>query len=206
LFQEIKEKKTLDDLSPEYRKFAEWVRIEVAATIYHLFLAEDNSPELFAQGKRIHSLVPYSLIRQVVRWSDPTRVMSGVLDIFVAQPFGTRSLLQRIFGMAISDGITNIQKAIDTLISQRIEDHMLADRIRQYTESDANIKEELKLEAQKEKTDLIVCIVKSEYFEPHPDAEQIAFIESAYEAWSTSLETVSHYNVCSLASLICLPD
>jgi uncharacterized protein DUF3818 len=28
LFQEIKQKKTLEELSPEYKKFAEWVRIE----------------------------------------------------------------------------------------------------------------------------------------------------------------------------------
>ena len=28
LFDEIKQKKTLEDLAPEYKKFAEWVRIE----------------------------------------------------------------------------------------------------------------------------------------------------------------------------------
>lgn len=28
LFQEIKEKNTIDDLSIEYKKFAEWLRIE----------------------------------------------------------------------------------------------------------------------------------------------------------------------------------
>jgi hypothetical protein len=28
LFQEIKQKKTLAELSPEYKKFAEWIRIE----------------------------------------------------------------------------------------------------------------------------------------------------------------------------------
>ena len=44
LFKEIKEKNTIQDLSIQYQKFAEWLRIEVAATIYHLFLAEDNSP------------------------------------------------------------------------------------------------------------------------------------------------------------------
>ena len=54
LFQEIKDKQTIQDLSVQYQKFAEWLRIEVAATIYHLFLAEDNSPELFAQAKKIH--------------------------------------------------------------------------------------------------------------------------------------------------------
>src|SRR5256714_11161820 len=63
LFREIRNKNKIEDLSVEYKKFAEWLRIEVAATIYHLFLAEDNSPELFAQAKKIHSLIPYSVLK-----------------------------------------------------------------------------------------------------------------------------------------------
>ncbi|KAG9833220.1 hypothetical protein KCU77_g12587, partial [Aureobasidium melanogenum] len=95
LFAEIKQKNTIAELSPEYKKFAEWLRIEVAAVIYHLFLAEDNSPELFAQAKRIHSLIPYTALKQVIRFANPAAVMAGVLDLFLAQPFGAKSLLQR---------------------------------------------------------------------------------------------------------------
>jgi hypothetical protein len=162
----------------------------VAATIYHLFLAEDNSPELFAQGKRIHSLVPYQVLKNVVRFSNPATVMTGVLDIFLLQPFGTRSLLQRIFGMAISDGITNIQKSIDMLISQRIQDFNLADRIKQYTASDDKIKEELKAEADAEQIDLLICIIRSEHFEPEPVPEQIETVWNAYIAWNNAVENV----------------
>jgi uncharacterized protein DUF3818 len=162
----------------------------VAATIYHLFLAEDNSPELFAQGKRIHSLVPYQVLKNVVRFSNPATVMTGVLDIFLLQPFGTRSLLQRIFAMAISDGITNIQKSIDMLISQRIQDPILADRIRQYTEADEDIKELLKQEAEDEQIDLLICIVRSEQFEPQPMPEQIEAVWNSYIAWNNAVENV----------------
>jgi hypothetical protein len=162
----------------------------VAATIYHLFLAEDNSPELFAQGKRIHSLVPYQVLKNVVRFSNPATVMTGVLDIFLLQPFGTRSLLQRIFGMAISDGITNIQKSIDMLISQRIQDPILADKIRQYTEADEEIKEILKQEAEHEQIDLLICIVRSEHFEPQPTPEHIEIVWTAYIAWNNAVENV----------------
>ena len=77
LFKEIKEKETIQDLSIQYQKFAEWLRIEVAATIYHLFLAEDNSPELFAQAKKIHSLIPYTVIKNVIRIANPAAVMSS---------------------------------------------------------------------------------------------------------------------------------
>ena len=115
LLQEIKDKNTIQNLSLQYQKFAEWLRIEVAATIYHLFLAEDNSPELFAQLKRIHSLIPYTIMKNVIRIANPAAVMSGVLDIFLAQPFGSRSLMQRILSLTLNDGIRSYQRSIDAL-------------------------------------------------------------------------------------------
>ena len=125
LFAEIKVKDKIEDLDPEYRKFAEWLRIEVAATLYHLFLAEDNSPELFAQFKRIHSLVPYSALKQVIRFTNPAAVMASVLDLFMAQPLGAKSLLQRIFGLALGDGIRSIQRSIDALTQKIVDPHPL---------------------------------------------------------------------------------
>jgi hypothetical protein len=83
--------------------------------IYHLFLAEDNSPELFAQAKRIHSLIPYTALKQVIRFANPAAVMAGVLDLFLAQPFGAKSLLQRIFSLALGDSIKTVQRSIDGL-------------------------------------------------------------------------------------------
>jgi Domain of unknown function in PX-proteins (DUF3818) len=92
--------------------------------------------------------------------------------------------------MAISDGITNIQKSIDMLISQRIQDFNLADRIKQYTASDDKIKEELKAEADAEQIDLLICIIRSEHFEPEPVPEQIETVWNAYIAWNNAVENV----------------
>ena len=50
--------------------------------------------------------------------------MAGVLDLFLAQPFGTRSLLQRIFSQAINDGIRQHQKSVDDLTA-KIQDPIL---------------------------------------------------------------------------------
>jgi hypothetical protein len=99
--------------------------------------------------------------------------------------------------MAISDGITNIQKSIDMLISQRIQDFSLADRIRQYTESDMEIKQAIKAEAEEEHVDLLICIVRSEHFEPEPQPEQIEAVWNGYIAWNNAVE-----NVCSLRNPI----
>lgn len=190
LFQEIRVKNTIRELKPEYQKFAEWLRIEVAATIYHLFLAEDNSPELFAQAKRIHSLVPYGVLKNVIRIANPAAVMSGVLDLFLAQPFGARSLLQRIFGMAINDGVNSVQKTIDTLGSTRIKDEVLCAKIKAYVQADENVKELIRQEALSDQVDVVVTILRSEYFQPELSPPQVEKVFNAYVAWNNAVENV----------------
>lgn len=190
LFQEIRVKNTIRELKPEYQKFAEWLRIEVAATIYHLFLAEDNSPELFAQAKRIHSLVPYGVLKNVIRIANPAAVMSGVLDLFLAQPFGARSLLQRIFGMAINDGVNSVQKTIDTLGSTKIKDDVLCAKIKAYVQADENVKEIIRQEAANENVDVVVTILRSEFFQPELSSQQVEKVFNAYVAWNNAVENV----------------
>jgi hypothetical protein len=190
LFAEIKAKNTIRELKPEYQRFAEWLRIEIAATIYHLFLAEDNSPELFAQLKRIHSLVPYGVLKNVIRIANPAAVMSGVLDLFLAQPFGARSLLQRIFGMAIHDGVNSVQKSIDTLASTKIKDDVLCAKIKAYVQADEAVKEAIRKEAALDNVDVVITILRSEYFKPELSSQQVEKVFNAYVAWTNAVENV----------------
>ncbi|KAF4338544.1 succinate dehydrogenase (ubiquinone) flavo subunit [Fusarium beomiforme] len=189
LFKEIKEKETIQDLSIQYRKFAEWLRIEIAAVIYHLFLAEDNSPELFAQARRIHSLIPYSVIKNVIRIANPAAVMSGVLDIFLAQPFGTRSLMQRIFSLTLNDGIKSFQKSIDILAS-KIDDPVFSDKLYKYTHAEEHIKVAIREEAEADDVDLIVAIMRSDLIEPGLTGEQIQRLYNAYVAFNNAVENI----------------
>lgn len=187
LFQEIKDKETIQDLSVNYQKFAEWLRIEIAATIYHLFLAEDNSPELFAQLKRIHSLVPYTIMKNVIRIANPATVMSGVLDIFLAQPFGTRSLLQRIFSTALSDGIRTQQKAIDA-VAAKIGDPVFVEKLGKFTKLDGTAKAAIRDEANAEDLDIIVAILRSDLIAPTLTPDQIGRLFNAYVAFNNAVE------------------
>ncbi|KAL8295251.1 hypothetical protein RB597_008577 [Gaeumannomyces tritici] len=189
LFQEIKEKETIQDLSIQYQKFAEWLRIEVAATIYHLFLAEDNSPELFAQAKRIHSLMPYTLMKNAIRIANPAAVMSGILDIFLAQPFGARSLLQRIFTMTLNDGIRNFQRAIDQL-AEKVGDAVFAEKIKKFSEAEEHVKVAIREEAAADDVDIVVAILRSEFLEPSLTADQIGRLYNAYVAFNSAVENV----------------
>lgn len=189
LFQEIKEKERISDLTVEYQKFAEWLRIEVAATIYHIFLAEDNSPELLAQAKRIHSMIPYTALKQVIRFTNPAAVMSGVLELFLAHPFGTRSLAQRVFGMALDDGIRTFQKSIDSLVL-KINDPVLCEKLKKFCNADEERKAEIRSEAAAESIDLIVAILRSEKITPELTPEQIGKVFNAYVAWNNAVENI----------------
>jgi hypothetical protein len=189
LFAEIKKKERIADLDPEYKTFAEWLRIEVAATLYHLFLAEDNSPELFAQAKRIHSLVPYTALKQVVRFTNPAAVMTHVLDLFMAQPLGTKSLLQRIFGLALGDGIRSLQRSIDTLAIKINEEDFTA-KVKNYTNADEDVKKRIRSEAMEEKTDLLIKVLQSHEVDPELSNDQIARAFNAYVAWENAVEQV----------------
>jgi len=189
LFGEIKQKDTIQQLSPEYQKFAEWLRIEIAATIYHLFLAEDNSPELFAQFKQIHSLLPYTVMKNVIRVANPAAVMSGVLDLFLAQPFGTRSLLQRIFSTTLHNGIKAAQKSVDGVAAE-IDEPVFVEKLKRFVEAPEEIKNELRAEAESENVDTVVVILRSEHFTPALSARQIQKVFNAYVAWNSAIENV----------------
>ncbi|ETS86423.1 hypothetical protein PFICI_00251 [Pestalotiopsis fici W106-1] len=189
LFQEIKEKETIQDLSVQYQKFAEWLRIEVAATVYHLFLAEDNSPELFAQAKRIHSLIPYTVLKNVIRLANPAAVMAGVLDLFLAQPFGSRSLMQRVFSAALHDGIRSSQKNIDA-VAAKIGDDVFVEKLKKFVNSDEPIKVAIREEAISDDIDIIVSIQRSDLIEPALVSSQVQRLYNAYVAFNNAVENV----------------
>jgi hypothetical protein len=166
----------------------------VAATIYHLFLAEDNSPELLAAAKRIHSMLPYGALKQVIRFANPALVMSGVLDLFLAQPFGTRSLAQRVLAMALHDGIKAVQKSIDALVL-KIDDPVLCTKLRNFVDAPEETKNLVRNEAVVDDVDLVVAILRSEQFTPELTPEQIEKVYNAYVAWNNAVE-----NVCSFCA------
>ena len=95
MFSIIKDNETIDSLPERYMKVFEWARISFASTIYQTFVGSDTSSETFSGLKRIHALMPYFVLRSILRISNPIAMVRGVIDLFLAQPFGQRSILQR---------------------------------------------------------------------------------------------------------------
>ena len=134
-------------------------------------------------------MIPYVALKQVVRFANPAMVMSGVLDLFLAQPFGTRSLAQRVFSMALSDGIRSFQKNIDTLAA-KIGDPILCEKLKSFCNADEGLKNEIRNEAVVEDIDLIVTVLRSEKIKPELASEQVGKIFNAYVAWNNAVENV----------------
>ena len=136
-------------------------------------------------------MIPYTALKQVIRFANPALVMSGVLDLFLAQPFGARSLAQRVFAMALNDGIKAVQKSIDSLVV-KIDDAVLCAKLKNFVGAPEERKNLVRNEAVVDNVDLIVAILRSEHFTPELTPDQIGKVFNAYVAWNNAVENVCY--------------
>lgn len=116
-------------------------------------------------------------------------MLRGILDLFLAQPFGQRSLLQRILSITLSDDIQKIQKNIDVL-RENIEDDALCDKLKNYVAADVKVQDPIRAEVVDGKTELITAILRSEEILPRLDGKQIVRIHTALVAWNSAIDAV----------------
>ncbi|QLQ78825.1 hypothetical protein HG537_0B01730 [Torulaspora globosa] len=121
LMQELKVKTRMRDLSPLLLSFVEWCKIYVSSTIYQMFLGNDGGYELFNQVRKLHRLMPYAVMGQILKLTNPMGIMKAMIDLFMAQPFGSQSLLQTMFATVLSDDLRNQEKVIQELEAKIIE-------------------------------------------------------------------------------------
>ncbi|SCU96724.1 LAMI_0F07514g1_1 [Lachancea mirantina] len=115
MFQELKEKPAVKDLSPMLQSFFEWCKVNVSATIYQMFLGNDSGYEFYTQIRKLHKLMPYTVMIQILRFTNPMAIMKGLIDLFMARPFGGNSLLQTMFSSVLSDDLRSQLKVAEGL-------------------------------------------------------------------------------------------
>jgi hypothetical protein len=116
-------------------------------------------------------------------------MLRGILDLFLAQPFGQRSLLQRILSVTLTDDIAKIQKNIDVL-QETIGDDGLCDKLKNYVSADVTIQDPIRKEAQEGRGELITEILKSEDIQPMLTGKQIIRMHAALVAWNSAVDAV----------------
>jgi len=116
-------------------------------------------------------------------------MLRGILDLFLAQPFGQRSLLQRILSITLNDDIQKIQKNID-MLRANIGDDTFCDKLKNYVDADVGIQDVVRAEVLDGETDLITAILRSEVIQPRLDGKQIVRIHTALLAWNSAVDAV----------------
>ncbi|RIA89362.1 hypothetical protein C1645_772664 [Glomus cerebriforme] len=173
----IQQTPDISDLPITYQKIIEWGEIGFASTLYSLFIGSDNSNETFAQLKRTHSLMPYKALRTIMKISNPVALMRGTLDLFLAQPFGQKSLAQRILSMNLTEDLKELNKDIK-IIEEEINDDEVCQKLRNYiyasSEIQTIVKEETKSEDNGDIDALVLAILHTKSLTPDLDYSQIA--------------------------------
>lgn len=66
-----------------------------AFALHKQFVTSDIASENLNNLCRTHALIPYKTMAVILKFSNPMSMVKGILDLFLAQPFGGRSLFQR---------------------------------------------------------------------------------------------------------------
>ncbi|CAO3588023.1 unnamed protein product [Absidia cylindrospora] len=169
IFDIIKATDNIQDLPDSLRKTFEWGRINFAFVLHTQFLTSDRAIENTANLKRTHSLMPYRAIAQILKVSNPFIMVKGILDLFLAQPFGGRSLFQRIILVNMHDKAKELQKNI-TDLEKQIADPSLCEKIRNATETPLPDGVQLGSDTPIAET---IALLQNESITPQLTAEQI---------------------------------
>ncbi|KAF9110037.1 hypothetical protein BGX27_006860 [Mortierella sp. AM989] len=131
LFTAFREWEKVEDLPALYQTVFEWGCMNFASTLYHVFTASDDATLNFTHLKRTHMLMPYRAMWTILKVSNPMAMMKGIMDLFLAQPFGSRSLMQRIISVNIQEEISEYKKDVAQLEAS-INDPGLCEKIHNY--------------------------------------------------------------------------
>ncbi|RKP12260.1 hypothetical protein BJ684DRAFT_21188 [Piptocephalis cylindrospora] len=123
----------IEDLPPHFHIAISYSRLQFAAFLYDRYYNSDHATLRLQNLKRIHGLIPYRTLRAILAISNPTAMAKAFADLFLARPFGGRSLMQRMVANNLSEEIKECQKDIQAT-EEAIADPVLCRKIRAYVE------------------------------------------------------------------------
>ncbi|CDR44747.1 CYFA0S15e02234g1_1 [Cyberlindnera fabianii] len=162
IFEEFKTKEHISELSPMLKNFIDWSKVEIAATIYQLFLGSDGSYELYTQLRRMHKLLPYSIMINILRFTNPMSIVKTMVDLLVASPFGGKSIMQTLFSGILSDDIKSQTKVIAEL-EAKIDQKEIIQRMKMFVfeAPSYDLVQEIRRESKDMNTDLLLTLIIS---------------------------------------------
>ncbi|KAF9259537.1 hypothetical protein L218DRAFT_990028 [Marasmius fiardii PR-910] len=160
VFATIKLNPSLQDLPHNYQSVVEWARISLASTVFQQLVASDRASETFASLKRLHGLMPYFMLKAALKITNPIGMIRSIFDLFLAQPFGGRSLLQRMFTSSLTEEVKQLEEEIEA-VKAKVEDPVMCEKIRQFVYAPREIQAMYKSDAASENLNLLTIILRS---------------------------------------------
>lgn len=202
LFEELSHTSDPEKVSPLLRTFVEWCKLEVAATLYQVFLTQDNSSEWLQKCRKFHRLFPYNVCYGILKYTNPVRIMSRLVDVLLVNvptfSWGSQqeekrvhNLLSMTFVMLLDEDLDDYLKERATLMEQApLNDpdfRVFVDRIHSYVrDKELVISEEIKEEALATGQNLLITILQTEKLEPRlksHDLNNMKIIEKSCAAY-----------------------
>lgn len=209
LFHEVGTCESLANLSPLLRSFIEWSKLQVASTIYQVFLSVDNSSEWLLKCKKFHMFFPYSIMYGILKYTNPMKIVSRVMDLLLAElptfssPFSflkkatsndppkhnSKNLLSLIFVMLLDEDLNDFKKEMKEIKEEKLPKSNIYDifieRIDSYVgEADESVVEEIKNRSRVQKQDLLLTILEDERIQPRlskTDLKTLSTIKQSHE-------------------------
>ncbi|OWZ64547.1 hypothetical protein AYX14_06457 [Cryptococcus neoformans] len=192
VFEVVKRVEKVEDLPEAEASVLEWGRISFAATIFQLFVASDTASDTLASLKRLHGLMPYFMLKGILKISNPMAMIRGVLDLFLARPFGGQSLIQRMFSSSLSEDLRMLEEDIE-VVQDKIDDPVLCQKVEQYAKAPFEIQEMFRKDAASEGLDLLIIILRSPDVPSlsRPQFQRVVKATRAYREYKSSLADMS---------------
>lgn len=198
IFEEIGKSPKVENLSPLLKTFVEWSKLEVAATLYQVFLSVDNSSEWLLKCRKFHALFPYNIVYGILKFTNPMKMVSRIIDLLLANfpsfslpLFGfsgskeladaskstkARNLLSLMFIMLLDEDLNDFKKELKTLKDEKLSSNMKYEAFLQRIENYVNIADESVVETIKEDSrnsgeDLLLTLLSTDRLEPVLNAQ-----------------------------------
>lgn len=210
LLEEIGSTRSIKEASSVLQTFNEWAKLEIAATVYHLFLAQDSAAGFYQKCRKLHRWFPYSVVYAILRFTNPMKMILRVVDLlFLSIPrlptwnkelrehsksTGARNLCALMFIAMLNDDLLGNEKEIALLREDLKGFERYLQRIDNFVASLWQDVQDIKEEALHQQQDYFMTILTSELIGPPCDA-RLRLIQYSYNAFESGgdMEALSLY-------------
>ena len=178
------------NLPQELQNTAEGLRIHVTLMVRWLLVDSPLADTIFETVRIIHSMFPYWAVRQALSVASAKHMVQLLLTIFLAQPVGSDSLLQRIVVYTFTRECSALDASVIEPIRRELPDVVLVNKLEKYarerTSEDVAHMEE---DADQTGNDILTTILLSNWdpllditTQDHVLAMQKAYMASPFRA------------------------